>query len=153
MGFALRSCIVLGLLCVTTAAWSAGKSGAPRTVAKERASSVSVHYMEIVTSDVDGMIKLYSQAHGLKFGEADPDLGQARVATLEDGTLVGIRAPLAEHESPTMRTYLAVDDIAAAVKRAEEAGAMVAYPPTRQGKAGMFAIVIHDSVQHGFWQK
>jgi predicted enzyme related to lactoylglutathione lyase len=37
---------------------------------------------------------------------------------------------------------LAVEDIQQAVKKAEEHGATVAYPPTRQGQPGTFAIVI-----------
>ena len=31
-------------------------------------------------------------------------------------------------------------------------GAIVAYPPTRQGARGTFAIVLHAGVQHGLWQ-
>ena len=42
---------------------------------------------------------------------AHPDLVQARVATRADGTMVGIRKPLAAHEAPIVRTYLAVEDI------------------------------------------
>ena len=91
--------------------------------------------------------------HGLSFGAPDPDLGQARVATRADETLVGIRKPLAAHEQPIMRTYLAVDDIQQAVKRAAEHGAIIAYPPTRQGQRGTFAIVIHGNVEHGLWQR
>jgi predicted enzyme related to lactoylglutathione lyase len=53
----------------------------------------------------------------------------------------------------TRRTYLAVDDIEQAVKTAEASGAVVAYPPTRQGKRGTFAILFHDGVQHGLWQR
>jgi predicted enzyme related to lactoylglutathione lyase len=91
--------------------------------------------------------------HGLSFGPPDPDLGQARVATRADGTLVGIRKPLAAHEQPIVRNYLAVEDIQQAVKQAEEHGAIVAYPPTPQGQRGTFAIVIHGDVQHGLWQR
>ncbi|MGB1014645.1 MAG: VOC family protein, partial [Nannocystaceae bacterium] len=79
--------------------------------------------------------------------------GHARVAQKPDGSLIGIREPLAEHESPIVRAYLAVEDIDKATKAAEDAGAMVAYPPTRQGKSGVFAIVIQDGVQHGLWQR
>ena len=111
-----------------------------------------VHYLEIVATDVDAAVRLYEQSHGLSFGEPREELGNARAATRPDGSVVGIRAPMASHETPIMRTYLAVDDIDAAVKAAEAAGAQVAYPPTRQGEAGMFAIVIHDGLQHGFWQ-
>ena len=114
---------------------------------------MGVHYLEIVTEDVDATCALYARVHGLSFGQPDPDLGQARVATRADGSLVGIRKPLAAHETPIMRTYLAVDDIAKAAKEAEAAGALVAYPPTRQGQRGSFAIVIQGGVQHGLWQR
>jgi predicted enzyme related to lactoylglutathione lyase len=52
-----------------------------------------------------------------------------------------------------MRTYLAVEDIQQAVKKAEDSGATIAYVPTRQGQRGTFAIVIQGDVQHGLWQR
>jgi len=115
--------------------------------------AMAVHYLEIVSSDVDSQIALYERVHGLSFGPPQPDLGQARVATGGDGTLVGIRRPLAAHEQPIMRTYLEVEDIQQAVKTAEGAGAMIAYPPTRQGSWGTFAILFQGEVQHGLWQR
>jgi len=45
------------------------------------------------------------------------------------------------------------DDIHQAAKQAEAHGAIVAYPPTRQGQHGTFAIVIQGDVQHGLWQR
>jgi predicted enzyme related to lactoylglutathione lyase len=114
---------------------------------------VVVHYLEIVSNDADTLTALYQRLHGLSFGPPDPDLGQARVATRPDGTLVGIRRPLAAHEHPIMRAYVAVEDIQQAVKEAEELGATIAYPPTRQGPRGTFAIVIQGDVEHGLWQR
>lgn len=114
---------------------------------------MSVHYLEIVSNDVDTLTRMYERMLGVSFGPPDPDLGQARVATRADGTLVGIRKPLAEHEQPIMRTYLEVADIQQAVKTAEEQGATVAYPPTRQGQRGTFAILFQGGVQHGLWQQ
>lgn len=114
---------------------------------------MAVHYLEIVSNDVDALVALYERIHGLSFGPPDPDLGQARVATHADGTLVGVRSPLAAHEKPIMRTYLAVSDIQEAVKKAERSGALIAYPPTHQGQQGTFAIVIQGGVQHGLWQR
>src|SRR5690242_13645312 len=99
----------------------------------ERSSEMVVHYLEIVSNDVDTLTDLYQRMYGLSFGTPDPDLGEARVATRADGTLVGIRKPLAAHEQPIIRTYLVVEDIQQAVKKAEEHGAIVAYPPTQQG--------------------
>jgi len=114
---------------------------------------MAVHYLEIISDNVDTQTALYQRLHGLSFGPPDPDLGQARVATCADGTLVGIRKPLAAHEQPIIRTDLAVEDIQQAVKKAEETGAITAYPPTRQGQRGIFAIVIQGGVQHGLWQR
>jgi predicted enzyme related to lactoylglutathione lyase len=114
---------------------------------------VAVHYLEIVSNDVDLMAELYERLHGLSFGRPEPDLGLARVATQADGSLVGIRSPLAEHEQAIMRTYLSVEDIQHAVSEAEESGATIAYPPTLQGSQGTFAIVIQGGVEHGLWQR
>lgn len=111
-----------------------------------------VHYLEVVSDRVEASTLLWSTLHGLSFGEPDPDLGMARVATRPDGTLVGIRAPLAAHEDPVLRTYLEVDDIHEAVRHAERLGAQTAYPPTTQGRRGTFAIVLHGGLQHGLWQ-
>lgn len=114
---------------------------------------MAVHYLEIVSSDVDALIELYERVHGLSFGPPDPDLGQARVATQADGAFIGIRKPLAAHEQSIMRTYVAVEDIQQALKEAEETGAVIAYPPTRQGNQGTFAIVTQGGVEHGLWQR
>jgi predicted enzyme related to lactoylglutathione lyase len=114
---------------------------------------MAVHYLEVITDEVDALTRLYQRMHGLSFGPPDPDLGKARVATQADGTLVGIRMPLAAHEQPMMRTYVAVDDIQAAAKKAEDAGATIAYGPTEQGQRGTFAIVIQGGVEHGLWQR
>lgn len=109
------------------------------------------NYIEIVSAEVDTLVALYTQMHGLEFGAPDPDLGQARVATRPDGVLIGIRAPLAAHEQPIMRTYVGVSDIEAATKRAVDAGAVVAYGPQKQGARGTFAILFAGGVQHGLW--
>ena len=113
---------------------------------------MAVHYVEIVSNDVDALAELYQRMHGLSFGPQEPDLGLARVATQADGALVGIRKPLAAHEQPIMRTYVAVEDIRQALKEAEASGATIAYPATGQGSQGTFAIVIHGGVEHGLWQ-
>jgi uncharacterized protein len=114
---------------------------------------MTIHYLEIVSPETDALIAVLEAVQGLSFGPPDPDLGQARVATRSDGTLVGIRKPLAAHEAPIVRTYLAVDDIESAARKAEEHGAIVAYGPTRQGARGTFAIVLHGGVQLGLWQR
>ena len=118
-----------------------------------RVSNMTAHYLEIVSTNADTLAGLYERVHGLSFGSPDPDLGQARVATREDGSLVGIRKPLAAHEQPTVRIYIAVENIEHAVKQAGELGATIAYGPTRQGTRGTFAILLQGGVQHGLWQR
>ena len=129
------------------------RSDRPSEARQEGISMATVHYLEIVCSDVEALTAVYQRVHGLSFGPPDPDLGQARVAARPDGTLVGIRKPLAAHEQPVVRAYFEVEDIQRAVKEAEDSGATVAYPPTRQGQRGTFAIVFHGDVQHGLWQR
>jgi predicted enzyme related to lactoylglutathione lyase len=116
------------------------------------ASSV-IHYVEIVCRDVDAQCATLERVRGLTFGETVADLGQARVAEAPDGSLIGVRAPLAEHEQPIIRTYLAVEDIARAVADAEAAGATIAYPPTVQGDTGTWAIYVLGDTQIGLWQQ
>lgn len=116
-------------------------------------TNMGVHYLEIVCNDVDAQRAALERAHGLTFGPPVADLGQARVAKFPDGSLIGVRAPLAEHEQPIIRTYLEVEDIAKAVKEAEAAGAMIAYPPTQQGDTGTWAIYILGDLQIGLWQR
>ena len=112
-----------------------------------------VHYLEIVCNDVPAQCAALERTHGLAFGPEVADLGQARVAMAPDGTKIGVRAPLAEHEQPITRTYFAVKDIATAVKEAEAAGAMIAYPPTQQGDTGTWAIYFVGGAQMGLWQE
>lgn len=113
----------------------------------------SVHYLEIVTNELDATCALYASVWDISFGEPVADLGQARTAERSDGLMIGVRKPLADHESPILRSYVAVEDIAAATKAAKAQGATIAYAPTRQGVFGTFAIVILDGVEHGLWQR
>jgi len=112
-----------------------------------------IHYVEIVCLDVAAQCAALERIHGVSFGPPLADYGQARVAGAPNGSLIGVRAPLAEHEEPIIRTYLEVEDIAKAVQEAEAAGAMIAYPPTKQGDKGTWAIYFLGDLQFGLWQR
>ena len=114
---------------------------------------MKVHYVEIVSETVYKQCKSMERVHGVSFGPEDQDLGQAKVAETASGILIGVRAPLAEHEQPIVRVYYAVDDITKAVEAAESSGAVIAYPPTKQGETGTWAIYILDGIQYGLWQQ
>lgn len=114
---------------------------------------MKAHYIEIVSAAVDKQCQVLEQVNGLTFGPEVPELGNAKVAKMADGTMIGVRAPMAAHEKPITRLYFEVDDINEAVKKAKAAGGLIAYPPTKQGKTGTWAIYILDGIQYGLWQK
>lgn len=113
---------------------------------------MQIHYLEIVTTDVDAVCTLYSQVHGVTFGEADQSLGGARTARLAGGALMGIRAPLNDGERPVVRPYILVEDIEAAVSAAEESGARISLPPMEIPGHGTCAILFHGEIETGLWQ-
>lgn len=113
---------------------------------------MQVQYLEIVTNEVDAVCATYEQLHGVTFGAGDDGLGGARTASLPDGGLLGVRAPMHETEEPVVRPYLLVDDIEAAASAAVEAGAEIAHPPMAIPGHGTFAIFIQGGIHHGLWQ-
>ena len=113
---------------------------------------MKIHYLEIVTPEVDALCRQYSAIYDVAFSEPEANLGGARTANLDGGGMIGIRGPLRDTETPVVRPYVLVDDIAAAVESAAEAGADVALPPTEIPEYGSFAIVIHGGIDCGFWQ-
>ncbi|MFG0317693.1 MAG: VOC family protein [Planctomycetota bacterium JB042] len=111
-----------------------------------------VQYLEIVTPDAEATCANLAALHGVGFSDPVPMLGGARTARLEGGGRIAVRGPLRPDESPVVRPYLLVDDIAAAVKAAEEAGAVIAHPPFELEGHGTFAIFIQGGIEHGLWQ-
>lgn len=111
-----------------------------------------IHYLEIVSNDVDATCAALAAVHGADFAAPEAMLGNARLATLKEGGRIGVRAPMAEHDHPVVRPYLLVDDIEAASKAAEAAGAEFAMRATEIPGHGTFAIYFLGGVQYGLWQ-
>ena len=111
-----------------------------------------IQYLEVVTPDVNATCDALERLHGVSFGEPDVGLGNARTAALKGGGKIGVRAPMREDEQPVVRPYLLVEDIEAAVKAAQAAGAQVALPPMEIPGGGKFAIYIQGGIEHGLWQ-
>lgn len=128
------------------------QSGAAPT-SKEGQTTMQIHYLEIVTKEVDAVCAAYAAANGVQFGEPDAGLGNARTAPMPGGGLVGVRAPLRETEAPVVRPYWLVDDIEVAVAAAVKAGGMIAVPPMKIPGHGTFAIYIQGGIDHGLWQR
>jgi len=117
-----------------------------------RGNAMKIQYLEIVTPDVDAVCQTYAQLHNVTFAERDQNLGGARVAQLENGGMLGVRAPLRDTEEPVVRPYILVADIQAAVDAAAKSGAEVALPPMALAGHGTCAIVIQGGIESGFWQ-
>ena len=113
---------------------------------------MNIHFLEIVTKDVDKHVGVLSTTLGVSFNGPVAEFGNAMVAVAPGGGRVSIRAPMHDEEAPTIRPYMLTNDIEAAVKSAEEAGAMIAMAPTHVPGQGTFAIYFVDDAQLGLWQ-
>ena len=113
---------------------------------------MKVHYLEVVTPEVDATCAALARLHGVTFSEPEPGLGNARTAALANGGMIGVRAPMQEAEEPVVRPYLLVDDIEAAAAAAVEAGGEIAHPPMELPGHGTFAIYVQGGIHYGLWQ-
>ncbi len=113
---------------------------------------MKIQYLEIVTKEVDAVCAAYAATNGVKFGEPDAGLGNARTAALAGGWLVGVRSPLRETEEPVVRPYWLVQNIKSAVAAVVQAGGEVAVPPMEIPGHGTFAIYLQGGNDHGLWQ-
>lgn len=113
---------------------------------------MKIHYLEIVSNDINAVCKAYEATHAVSFAEPDAMLGGAKTCTLADGSIIGVRAPLRETETPVVRPYYLVDDIQTAVASIEAQGGEIAVPPMHIPEKGTFAIYILGGNEHGLWQ-
>lgn len=127
-------------------------SAAEKENARTPVSEHAIYYLEIVTEETKSVSEFYADAYGWIFEPEAPELGNALVATLPGGSLCGIRAPMHEQEKPTVRPYLLVPNIDAAVKRAAELGAVIAVEPMDIPGRGKVAIYFLGEIQQGLWQ-
>ncbi|MFY0614343.1 MAG: hypothetical protein JXQ99_22635 [Hyphomicrobiaceae bacterium] len=114
--------------------------------------AISVQYLEIVTSEVDATCAALAAQHSVSFSPPEAGLGNARIAMLDGGGRIGVRAPLRDDEAPVVRPYLGVADIDAASETAEAAGAVFAMRATEIPGQGKFAIYFLGGIQHGLWE-
>jgi predicted enzyme related to lactoylglutathione lyase len=118
----------------------------------QNGESMRVHYLEVVTTDVDAACKLYATMHGVTFGDVDQNLGGAPTTRLADGGMIGVRAPMHDGEKPVTRAYVLVEDIEAAVAAAAASGAVIAVPPMEIAGHGTCAIYFQGGIEAGLWQ-
>ena len=153
--FCLASLLLVGAATSDPSAMDRGQANAESSKPDEKRvkeTALKVQYLEIVTPLVDETCDALAQAHGVVFSEPIAEFGNARTADLENGGRIGVRAPMRDTEEPVVRPYVLVDDIEAAVKAAETAGATVAIPPMGIPGQGTFSIYILGGIEHGLWQ-
>lgn len=114
---------------------------------------MQIEYLEIVTPEVEATCKIFAKHHGAVFSDPVPELGNARLADHACGGRISVRAPMAEHEIPTVRPYMLVHDIEAAIASAQAEGAEFAMLATEVPGQGTFAIYMLGGIQHGLWQR
>ena len=112
-----------------------------------------VHYLEIVTPEVDALCDQYSKIHGVTFSDPDPGLGGARTAELKGSGSIAIRGPLRETETPVVRPYTLVENLKEAVAAAADAGAEIAILSMEIPGHGTIAVVIQGGIECGLWQR
>ena len=154
IGFCVLGITPLLLVGAATSGQSMGAKAEQQTAADEPAEerAMHVHYLEIVTPDVDKTCQALGEAHGVEFGDPVMELGNARTAELEGGGRIGVRSPMRETEQPTVRPYMLTEDLDAAVQAAVAAGAEVAIPRMEIPGQGTIAIYLLGGIDHGLWQ-
>jgi len=113
---------------------------------------MKIHYLEIVTPQVDSICSAYAATHNVSFNKPDELLGGAKTCHLADGSIVGVRAPMRETEAPVVRPYWLVENIEQAVDKVKALGAEIAIPPLEIPGKGKFAIYLLGGIDHGLWQ-
>lgn len=113
---------------------------------------MKVHYLEIISHDMEAVCKAYEITHNVSFSQPDQLLGGAKTCTLNDGSIVGVRAPLRDTEAPVIRPYWLVDNIEKTVETLKAEGATIAMEPMEIPSKGTFAIYTLGANDHGLWQ-
>ncbi len=165
-----RSFVLLLVPVVGLWAWAAGafavqapagKPAAPpagavaqeAAVAADAPKSLAIHYLEVVTANVDATCAALEKVHSVRFGKVVAELGNARTATLRGGGEIGVRAPLRPDEAPVVRPYALVDDLDAALEAVTASGGTIALGATPMAGRGRFAIYVQGGIDYGLWQK
>lgn len=128
-----------------------GEGQAPDPPPAAEAPALRLHYLEIVTPEVDATCATLEALHGVRFGAPEPALGNARTAPMRGGGRLGVRAPLRADEAPVVRPYLWTDDVAAAVPAAQAAGGALAMDATELPGLGRFALYVQGGIEFGLW--
>jgi uncharacterized protein len=150
---ALPAAILLLLVWAAMPSHTTARQDQPDARQPDPQAAINIHYLEIVTRNVDETCNALEKAHGVTFGDPIPEFGNGRVTKLNNGGRLGVRGPMRETEKSVIRPYILVDDIDAAVESIKEAGGQFAMLPTEIPGQGRFAIYFLGDIQYGLWQR
>jgi len=104
-------------------------------------------WIDLEQPDVDRATEFYGAVLGWTFQQASPPGAPSRylVAQVDGLDAAGIGGPADEGADPGWRTYVAVDDVAAALDRVAAAGGTIVVGPTVAGEGGTWAQVADPS--------
>lgn len=116
-------------------------------------------WIDFGSDDFDASKAFYQALFGWEFEDSGPDMNHYNMI-YKDGDLVGGAMDVAGMTCPTgdpipsyWDVYLAVDDIEATIRKAEEHGAHVIVPLTDAGDAGRHAVLLDPTnASVGLWQ-
>jgi predicted enzyme related to lactoylglutathione lyase len=114
-------------------------------------------WVDLQTSDQGAAKQFYASLLGWSYDDRPMPDGGVYSMAVRDGETVAAIAPMPpgvpEGMPPTWNTYIAVDDVDAAVGKVEPAGGQVFMPPTDIGDAGRMAFVADPTgAVVGLWQ-
>ncbi|MFK8028716.1 MAG: hydroxylase [Gammaproteobacteria bacterium] len=115
--------------------------------------TMDIHYLEIVTTQVDDVCDTYTSLTNADFSGPVEALGNARTAQLTNGGRIGVRAPMHSEETPAVRSYMLVDDAQAALDAAVAKGGEIVHPAFELPGEGIFGIYSQGGIMHGVWQR
>lgn len=113
---------------------------------------MNIHYLEVVSADMDREIALFEAAHSVSFGDPVEALGGARTAMAPGGGIIGIRAPMHDAERTVARPYFLTETLDDQIAALSKLGAEIAIPRMEIEGHGVIAIYIVDGIEYGLWQ-
>ena len=113
---------------------------------------MKIHYLEIVCPNPKETAESLGIVHGAEFAGPVGHFGNAYIMTRQDGSRIGVRAPMHESETPVTRPYILCSNVKAAVEALEARGVIIMHPPLEIPGEGTFAIYMENDIQYGLWE-
>ena len=146
-------CLATALLASLPAVFPQARGASDDRAPEKDTTMVDLHFLEIVTPEMDATIELLSELHGVTFSDPQLHFGNSRLATLKGGGRVSVRKPMHDAEQPAVRPYVLVDDVEAAFEAATKAGGQAMVPPMEIPGEGRFALFLLGGIEHGVWER